>query len=394
MRQLRVLGLLCPTILIIAMAFGAAQASASRLVSPEIPSTFTTFLKAAPTGLHKFSAHGMGSFDCNAPQFSSSMSGTATSQFTAQVSNDYACAYAGPASVKMNGCSFTFRPGAEESPGVFGGSFDIGPAGCGPLTVKYMSGCEAKIYPKTGLAARFSNHGEGKTATVLVQPAAGGLKTERTICGSGSSENGIYTGSWEMAGYTDAAATIQTGISVTSKAALYLSGEPTRFNGEAYPEAVRGAVSTANVFTTPNGKIDCKKGSFDGTLAAASTQLTLAPTYSECMAFGSKATVKSNGCSVVLSATSASSGTASIACPVGKAITVEPMAFGVVLCTLSFPAQSLGSVTYESVGTGIDRRIVASISGSGIQYSSTGGNCGASGSKATFSGGIELQGAL
>ncbi|HEY5814994.1 MAG TPA: hypothetical protein VIS95_01480 [Solirubrobacterales bacterium] len=377
------------------MAFGATSASASRLASPEVSAEATTFLKATPTGSHNFTANGPGSFSCTASEFVSSMSAQAVTQLSTEGLGSYSCYLFGSGTtMKMNGCSLTFKPGAEKSPGVFGGSFDVGPAGCGPITMKYLGSCELRIYPKTSLAAEFTNKGSGKTATVVAQVAASGLKTDGAC--SGSAENGTYSGGWELKGSTDAAGSSQTGIQVTTKAALHLSGEPAKFTGEAYPETIVGSVSAENVYTTPGGTISCKKGSFGGgALQSPSAQLSLLPAYSECTAFGfSKTNVKSGLCTIVLNATSTTSGTAAISCPPGGAIKFEPTFSGFTVCTISFPSQSLGSVTYENVGTGIDRRVVASISGSGIQYTGTGGPCGTSGSDATFSGGIEVRGEL
>lgn len=381
------------------MAFCVTQASASRLVTTEQSGKFSTFVKATPVNPHEFVPTGLTGAFCNASSFTYTMKKTAgVSQFSAEGLKDYACSLPGPATMKLNGCSLTFHPGAEieEFPGQFNGTLDIGPVGCGPLTIQYGGGCELKFYPKTGLTASFVNEGSGKTASVKAYVEARGLKTAGNCGGTG--EEGEYWGSWELTGYSDEAMTVRTGIAVSTNAALYLEGAPTKFNGELYPEGLRGSVSTANVFTIPpTGTVSCKKGSFSGSLAAPSTQLSLATAYSECPAFGfSKSIVKNNGCNVVLNATTASSGTASLSCPEGKAFTVEPTFSGIPVCAISFPSQSLGSVTYESVGTGVNRKVVAAISASGIQYTSSNekGSCGPSGSNGTFSGGIEAQGSL
>jgi hypothetical protein len=391
--------LLLPAALVAILALCATQASASRLVATELSGKINTYLKATPLNLHEFVPSGLTGAPCSASSFTYTMGSTqGVSQFSAEGLEDYKCAVPGPATMKLNGCSLTFHPGAEikEFPGDFNGTLDIGPAGCGPLTIVWGGGCELKFYPKTGLSAYFFNEGSGKMASVRISVQAEGIKTAGNCGGTG--EKGEYWGEWELVGSTSPTMTNPTGIAVSTNAALYLEGAPTKFNGEVYPEPLRGSVSTANVFTIPStGTVSCKKGSFSGSLAAPSTQLSLAAAYSECPAFGfAKTIVKNNGCNVVLNATTASSGTASLSCPEGKAFTVEPTALGVPICAISFPSQSLGSVTYETVGIGVNRKVVAAISASGIQYTSSNekSSCGPSGSNATFSGGLEAQGSL
>lgn len=391
--------LLLPAALVAILVFSATQASASRLVSTELSGKLSTWLKATPVYPHEFVPTGLTGTYCAASSFTYTMESTlGVGQFSTQGLKDYECSVPGPAKMKLNGCSLTFHPGAEfeEFPGEFDGTVDIGPIGCGPLRIEWGGGCELKFYPKMGLRAHFFNEGSGKTAKVLIVVRAEGIKTAGNCGGNG--EEGEYRGQWELAGYSNGAMTNPTGIAVSTKGALSLEGTPTKFNGEAYPEPLSGSVSTANVFTIPSaGTVSCKKGSFAGSLAAPSTQLSLAAAYSECPAFSfSKSIIKNNGCNVVLNATTASSGTASISCPEGKAFTIEPTLFGAPVCAISFPSQSLGSVTYETVGIGVNRKVVAAISGSGIKYTAPNEEsaCLPSGSNATFSGGIEVQGSF
>jgi hypothetical protein len=66
-----------------------------------------------------------------------------------------------------------------------------------------------------------------------------------------------------------------------------------------YPVAISAEQigSENHVFTSGAGnEVKCKKASFSGTASAASSNVTVHPSYSECTAFGLAATVTTTGC--------------------------------------------------------------------------------------------------
>ncbi len=111
---------------------------------------------------------------------------------------------------------------------------------------------------------------------------------------------------------------------VMASAALALP----QFTASSYPASVTGSnTKGGEVFTTEAGKIECDGHFLSHSLSAASSTLTVTPTYTNCKAFGSlSATVNTEGCSYVLHATEAASGTSlshfDIACPAGKSIKI------------------------------------------------------------------------
>jgi hypothetical protein len=69
------------------------------------------------------------------------------------------------------------------------------------------------------------------------------------------------------------------------------------YTGSAYPTTGTGSNTAGKeTFTTPGGTVQCDSH-FEGTLASASSELTVTPKYSSCVAFGFlNATVNMNGC--------------------------------------------------------------------------------------------------
>ena len=114
----------------------------------------------------------------------------------------------------------------------------------------------------------------------------------------------------------------------------------TKFKSTKYPVKITATQTTENVFTVGTTTVKCKKASFtSGSIAAESESIKVAPSYSECTAFGFVgATVSANGCEYELF----TSGSINIVCAAGKAITVEATG-----CTLSVGKQeALKSVSY------------------------------------------------
>lgn len=126
--------------------------------------------------------------------------------------------------------------------------------------------------------------------------------------------------------------------------------------GAAFLEAAEMPVSlSASQTTEPVLSIEaglnmkCKKASYTGTQSEASSEVTLAPSFSECTAFGLAATVTTTGCKFILHAALESESepgkfpgsSMDVSCEAGKALIVSAGT-----CEVQIGAQNgLGSVT-------------------------------------------------
>ena len=99
-----------------------------------------------------------------------------------------------------------------------------------------------------------------------------------------------------------------------------------QFTASSYPATVTSSNTRGNeVFTTEAGKVECDSHFVSHSLAAASSTLTVTPTYTNCEAFGLGATVNTEGCTYVFHATERiSTGVYNshidLACAAGKSI--------------------------------------------------------------------------
>jgi hypothetical protein len=160
------------------------------------------------------------------------------------------------------------------------------------------------------------------------------------------------------------------------------SASAAEFHSAAAPTTLTGNQATSHVFTTNAGTVTCKTATFTGTQSVVtSSTTTLAPTYSNCTAFGFLGVpIDSNGCSYVFSAT----GSTQIQCPAGKSIEVT-----VPFCTTSVGPQTIASgMTFETVGTTPNRTILAKTNISGIHYN----ECGTERTNGTYTGTTKVTG--
>jgi hypothetical protein len=144
------------------------------------------------------------------------------------------------------------------------------------------------------------------------------------------------------------------------------------------------------VFTTPSGSVECTTASFSGNgtpSGGAVNEVTLAPTFSGCTAFGfATAHVKANGCTYTFT-TPHSIGSGSVTwtgsqvhllCPAGKSLETTPTAFGVSVCTQSIAPQT--PTSGHAVGTNVSgsspMHAKVQVALSGFHYTGTGSSCG------------------
>jgi hypothetical protein len=373
-KRIRNLGLAVFAALALTAAVGATGVSASGFVSD---SGYTT-ISGTPYGEGVLSIV-VGPWKCNSPAFAQVIKNQAN-PLTTTALKDAAC---GTPTLKTNGCQLSFRPGAETSPGNFGGTIDIGPAGCGPMSLT-VSGCTTTIGAQSGLNATFENVGSGEKAVVYANLNSGGLKysvTGKSGCPVGSFTGG-WTTTWLLTAFNEAGAL--TGLHVVKNAGVYMAGEKSeeaakqpKLNAEKYPVSLLGSQTTALSFGVNAGSAKCSTIQFDGKLAAASAEQSLNSEYSGCTVFGFGGTIASNGCQYVLHVLNSGppyTGTADIACPAGKSIEIVAKLAGVLKCKETISSQSgLEGVTFSTVGAGSERGVEVKFNLAGIKYTQTAG---------------------
>lgn len=127
----------------------------------------------------------------------------------------------------------------------------------------------------------------------------------------------------------------------------------------SYPVPLTGEQSLKHVFTVQGQKVECSRAHFAGSLGAASSDLTITPTYTGCSAFGiANAEVKLNSCKYTTTVESGFepvyTGSVHIACSLwNDSITVNAPATN-PLCVVHIPAQTptTNRVEYWETGSG------------------------------------------
>jgi hypothetical protein len=377
-KHIRNLGLAIALTLALAAFGGVATASAAWLV----PSTTgNTFLKATPTNTHVIGT-GAGPMACHGPVVAgwtegpTKTFGTSTSSFSCFMGG-------GEQTMKTNGCRFIFD---------VNGTFEIGPAGCGPMTMKYMLGaCTLSIHPTAGLNAKYENVGSGSSAGVSVTSYGHPkLKYSDSCNYFGSGEDGTYAGAWEVRGFMNATHTIPTGISISPTAPVGFFRANGEFNSESYPVTVSGSKPTQVLLLFPPQVGSCQAQPI-GTLTGPETQLDLSLPLSSCVLAGLSANAKMNGCGIRFDA---ASGNTDIVCSGENAIELESTVFGAPMCKVSIPAQTIDNATYGSTGSSFQRRVTAFVEGTSmdyvVTYSANSVVCPETGSNGTFRGQFDL----
>jgi len=147
---------------------------------------------------------------------------------------------------------------------------------------------------------------------------------------------------------------------------------------------------TGHVFTAgSSGEVKCTTSTSDSTAIPVSGQvneITVAPTYTNCTAFGSTADIKVNGCTYTLTTpTSIGVGVVTwsgstqlhVLCPVGKSIEITPTFLGASVCTQFVGAQTPteGHVVGRNVAESVPMDITLENTLGGIHYTGSGGIC-------------------
>lgn len=340
---------------------------------------FPAVIKGQPTEAHELTFMG-GKTLCSKLDFEGELAAPAESLSPAL--GKPTCTFGGEQTLQLNGCAFIFHPGAEKSPGVFGGTFDIGPPGCGPMTLAWGS-CVVSFYPKTGLAATYENEGTGTKAVVRIKAQGTGIKYSRSgWCGTSSSEDGTYTGGWiakaEQSGVPiglRVAKKLPVGVYMTGKESAEKSQQP-KLEAESYPVTMEGEAKAWTTWTMAGGSLHCNDAHYEASATASATNFPVAATYGDCEIWGLAGQVDMNSCHYVVHALNAGppfQGKVDIACDeAGDAIEFNAYAdetYEMLLCTAKVgPQTGLEGLDLKNVGAAHERGVTLGFSLKGLKY--------------------------
>jgi hypothetical protein len=353
LKRIRRLGLSALGALALTASIGVASASASGFVATGDP--FFATVNGTATGTHTIGFAG-NTASCTGANFQGEIDEPSES-----INPSLSTPSCGGQSLALNGCTFSFHPGAEKSPGVFGGTADTGPSGCGPIGPYKFAACSVSFYPSTGLAATFENKGSGAEATVAITINATNFqyKVSPAGCGTNKIENGTYKGSWTVKATRNGS---QVGLQVQSKlpVALGIGTEKAQLEATHYPVSIAGAAEGGSpTWKLLGGSMSCKSAQYGATASGPTASLPVSVSYSDCSAFGSlPMSVSSNGCTYVFNF----SGTEDVSCPEGKSMEFLVYVSEAArkegkapICVVKFAAQTglaslgFGSVNYQAI---------------------------------------------
>jgi hypothetical protein len=342
-KRIRNLALVAVSALALTALVGVAAASASEVVAESYPTTLTT---PNPQTQHTLTFNSA-TAKCEAPSLEGKLS--SATKTIAATAKDATCEYFGSPKLKMNGCSFTYHVGSKLPSGAFKGTFDIGPAGCGPIEFATAgSTCYVKIGAQNGLAATYENTGAGKERSLKVNAAATNLKhTQVSGCSPGEYSNGGWQGTWTVQGSNGFG---RVGVHIESTglpfSVIGTVGTPPQFASEGNPTPITGEKTSTHKLQLQYGKLECTSTKFSATVPGFATALNVSAENSGCVVAGISSVVNMNGCTYTQSVLnkapvgSTYAGHMDIACPAGKSIEAVVTALGKVRCTITIGAQT------------------------------------------------------
>jgi hypothetical protein len=258
-----------------------------------------------------------------------------------------------PGELKDNGCQFEFNADYN--------TVSIGPAGCGPMSIKQET-CTTYILPQNGIPATYE---AGPTAggyeTLRVSLETSKLKYKECNSSSEVREDGFLSMNFQVFGFG------QEGnqISVSLKKPEYLNF----VSAEKYPASLVGNSTAGEAkFSLEAGTVRCSKTTYAGTQASVWEYAEVVPTFSECIVFGfANGVVNSNGCKF---GTSAFMGWEEIACPEGKVVTISIPGIG---CAASIGSQGslLSGTVTNTTGANGRSALNVSFNTTGLTYTVT-----------------------
>jgi hypothetical protein len=347
--------------MVLAMGIGAGTAGAAAFYVDNPYSGGAKTVEGTQIAKGEFSFSG-GPVGCSGQNFHNApLEEPGTTLTPTYMDDGYCGAYV---SKELNGCRPIFH--ADHT-------MDIGPAGCGPIVFKTPYSCEFTIPAQTGLGEVAYHNVEGSPSVDIVQRVSGMEYTQKGKCTAGTFTNGKWYAEWNAAGFVSGIPTgfhfgpVPTGIFVSPEYKLDAEGFPVSLSGSQPSGA-------PHKFGTAYGTVQCETAQFSGEPSAASTEVSLQPSYSgSCTSNGlTGTTVAMNGCTYVAHIAASGppyTGTADIACPAGKSMEIVMKVLGTTKCTWAIGAQSgLSGLTFTNSGSGVNRQVTVGYNLSGIAY--------------------------
>lgn len=395
MRSLRSVGMFVALVIMSSSLIAAATASAATFVSGN--GEYPIIIFGSQFQRSEFS-HNSIVTTC-APQSGEEWGSQAGPARSASLTASNATCSGSQEALEMNGCEFTFRPGTGGA-----GAMELGPPGCGPMVL--AGGCELRFGPQK-FEAHNENLVEKEQSTVLFHVNTSLKFTYGSGCGTSGEGSATYKANWQLLashnGNHVGLKTISSGI--------YLGrqfGEAATFQSEMYPTAVVGEQESGNYERMILGPrtFSCASAEMSGELSAASENVSLSPTYSNCMANGLPTKIQANSCrfnlNVLNTAPPYTADFGVVCAEEGDAIeasvwsTRADMESGQpASCIYRVGPQSgLEGVALENVGAGVERSVVADFGVTGLAYTMSGNLllCGRSSGVGSYAGAATLHG--
>jgi hypothetical protein len=294
------------------------------------------------------------------------------------------------ATVVATGCAYRVHVGEGASEDSFKSTFDIS-CEAGKAIKVTASACEAEIGSQAELTAMLSVNTAASPRDITFDPEASGIAYTVLkdgfgcpFSGTGSKTGGTFTAHSPITLAGQAPENSEYGIGLDigdpSPTAFFTAGQ--------YPATVTGTSAKGNdTIVLEGGSVECKT-SYHAKLQEPSTALTIAPTYSECRAFGFlSATVVATGCAYRVHVGEGASedsfkSTFDISCEAGKAIKVTASACEAEIgsqaeltAMLSVnTAASPRDITFDPEASGIAYTVLKD--GFGCPFSGTGSKTG------------------
>lgn len=410
---MRSLGRVCAVtaiVLVATVSSGIASASASYFA----PGAYPAVLTGSGTGQQIWLSGGR-SFSCAKMPFASELSepsGTLSPTFEAES----ACSgYSSEttAALALHSCKFIFHPGSESSPGNYGGTMDIGPTGCGSMTLTGPQ-CTRSFAAQTGLPVTFHNEGTGSKAMTTISVSAPVTYTitkgSPSFCGSGT-EHATYLNSWQVSATKDGE-NVDFSVTEHPPVGIFIErkeGTERRVEAERYPATLTASQEPGNEYKLTFGEgfrpMSCESGTLQGTVSSASKRLELNPILQGCQ---TQLASTKYPTSVLLHSCNLSLNVLNVGPPYAASLdlgcskegdAIEVKAYPSIkrmeeeyspLCAYKLaPQTGLSGVELEMLGTGAHRSIATIFNVQGLAYTRTSGtltNCGRTADTASLTG--------
>jgi hypothetical protein len=393
------------------MALPSTASALPGFIADEYPATY----EGEINGNHVFGLN-FGTFECNGPNFGSGAGGSSRTM-TSSLAGGTCTMFSSTVAFNTNGCQLTYNPGTESSKGIFQGTFDIGPTGCGPM--KIDSGwCKVSIGAQSNLKATYENVGTGSQAKVKIYAGVTGLKytqsqTNFDGCVNGTFQNGTWNGGWTVSakrpGVEQAigmrVAEMRKGIYLTGQESNQKESQP-KLEAESYPVKILGTQDAADklLWGFDAGTAQCESAQLETQAAKSTAELASAAQFGGCTALNfapGGVSIVMNSCKFALSVLNAGppyTGALGIACSKeGDKIEVKTPG-----CIVTIGAQAgHPGLSLSNQGSGFERHIAVDANVAGIKYSEinkgifpTCVNGGKTSENGTLSGGVTLEGSL